>query len=64
MKLFVQEMLPQELDLVIEYFHEASPEHLEMLGVDPSRLPSASVLCISTYLRKKTGDLALAQHVS
>lgn len=40
-KLSVQEMLPQELDLVIDYFHEASSEHLEMLGVDPTRLPSA-----------------------
>ena len=36
-------MLPQELDLVIDYFHGASSEYLEMLGVDPTRLPSASV---------------------
>lgn len=43
MKLSIREMLPQELDLVIDYFHEASPEHLEMLGVDPTRLPSATV---------------------
>ncbi|OGT72324.1 MAG: GNAT family N-acetyltransferase [Gammaproteobacteria bacterium RIFCSPLOWO2_02_FULL_57_10] len=43
MNLSVQEMLPQELELVIDYFHDATPEHLEMLGVDPTRLPSASV---------------------
>lgn len=28
--------------MIIEYFHTATPEHLEMLGVDPSRLPQAS----------------------
>jgi RimJ/RimL family protein N-acetyltransferase len=27
-----------EVDLVIDYFHSASVEHLEMLGVDPTRL--------------------------
>src|SRR5690606_15685423 len=26
--------------LVIDYFHKASPEHLEMIGVDPTRLPA------------------------
>jgi RimJ/RimL family protein N-acetyltransferase len=29
-----------ETDLIIDYFHDSSPEHLDMLGVDPSRLPS------------------------
>jgi RimJ/RimL family protein N-acetyltransferase len=43
MNLSVQEMLPQELDLVINYFHQATPEYLEMLGVDPTRLPPASM---------------------
>jgi RimJ/RimL family protein N-acetyltransferase len=28
-----------ESELIIGYFHDASPEHLEMLGVDPTRLP-------------------------
>lgn len=32
----------QETALIIEYFHAATPEHLEMLGVDPTRLPPAS----------------------
>jgi RimJ/RimL family protein N-acetyltransferase len=28
-----------ETAIVIDYFHDATPEHLEMLGVDPTRLP-------------------------
>jgi RimJ/RimL family protein N-acetyltransferase len=28
-----------ETDLIIDYFHSASPEFLNTLGVDPSRLP-------------------------
>jgi RimJ/RimL family protein N-acetyltransferase len=39
MRLAVREMALAETDLVIDYFHRATPEHLEMLGVDPSRLP-------------------------
>jgi RimJ/RimL family protein N-acetyltransferase len=35
-------MTLQETALIIEYFHDATPEHLEMLGVDPTRLPPAS----------------------
>jgi RimJ/RimL family protein N-acetyltransferase len=31
-----------EVDLVIDYFHQATPEHLEVLGVDPTRLPEPS----------------------
>jgi hypothetical protein len=31
------------VDIVIDYFHGASPEHLELLGVDPTRLPPVSV---------------------
>jgi RimJ/RimL family protein N-acetyltransferase len=34
-------MTLQETALIIAYFHEATPEHLEMLGVDPTRLPPA-----------------------
>jgi len=43
MEISVREMKFDETDLVIEYFHGAPPEHLEMLGVDPSRLPARSV---------------------
>lgn len=43
MELSVREMTPQEAHLVIDYFHNSTPEHLEMLGVDPSRLPERNV---------------------
>ena len=43
MGFIVQEMTLQEVDIVIDYFHGASPEHLELLGVDPTRLPPVSV---------------------
>jgi RimJ/RimL family protein N-acetyltransferase len=36
----VREMEPSEADLAIDYFLNATPEHLEMMGVDPTRLPS------------------------
>jgi len=39
----VREMAADEADVVIDYFHSATPEHLEMLGVDPTRIPSKSV---------------------
>jgi len=35
-------MTLEETALIIKYFHSATPEHLEMLGVDPTRLPPAS----------------------
>ena len=28
--------------MVVDYFHHSMPEHLEMLGVDPTRLPQRS----------------------
>jgi RimJ/RimL family protein N-acetyltransferase len=31
-------MEPVEARLVIDYFHSSTPEHLELLGVDPTRL--------------------------
>ncbi len=40
MGILVREMTLVEMGLVIDYFHQATPEHLEMLGVDPTRLPS------------------------
>ena len=42
MAITVRPMTLQETALIIEYFHTATPEHLEMLGVDPTRLPPAS----------------------
>jgi RimJ/RimL family protein N-acetyltransferase len=38
MRISVREMAPEEADLVIDYFHRSPPEHLELLGVDPTRL--------------------------
>jgi ribosomal protein S18 acetylase RimI-like enzyme len=39
MTLTVREMTGTEVGLIIEYFQNATPEHLETLGVDPTRLP-------------------------
>lgn len=41
--LLVRQMAPSEVDLIIDYFHNSTPEHLETMGVDPSRLPRPSV---------------------
>jgi len=38
--LSVREMTVVEFDLIIEYFLGSTPEHLEILGVDPTRLPA------------------------
>ena len=43
MDLVVREMMPEEVDLVVDYFGQSTPEHLEMLGVDPTRLPQPDV---------------------
>lgn len=40
MQLDVREMRLDETGLIIDYFHSSTPEHLEMLGVDPTRLPA------------------------
>lgn len=42
MTVTVRPMTLQETAMIIEYFHAATPEHLDMLGVDPTRLPPAS----------------------
>src|SRR3954454_4472359 len=39
MELDVRAMRLEETSLVIDYFHSSTPEHLELLGVDPTRLP-------------------------
>jgi RimJ/RimL family protein N-acetyltransferase len=38
----VRAMAISETSVIIDYFQQATPEHLEMLGVDPTRLPSRS----------------------
>ena len=38
--LVVREMVLDEVNLIIGYFHGSAPEHLELLGVDPTRLPT------------------------
>jgi RimJ/RimL family protein N-acetyltransferase len=40
MTLTVREMTGSEVDVILEYFLKSTPEHLELLGVDPSRLPN------------------------
>jgi RimJ/RimL family protein N-acetyltransferase len=40
MTLTVREMTGSEIDLIIDYFYNSTPEHLETLGIDPSRLPN------------------------
>lgn len=40
MSLTIREMALDETGLIIEYFHGSTPEHLETLGVDPTRLPT------------------------
>jgi hypothetical protein len=39
MTLAVREMMGSEFDVIIDYYMRATPEYLEILGVDPSRLP-------------------------
>jgi RimJ/RimL family protein N-acetyltransferase len=42
MTLTVREMAAAETDIIVDYFLNATPEHLEMLGVDPTRFPPAA----------------------
>ena len=37
--LSIREMQPEEMRTVADYFHRATPEYLELLGVDPTRVP-------------------------
>ena len=39
MSLTVRELEITEFDLVLDYFHDATPEFLESMGVDPTRIP-------------------------
>ena len=40
MDIHVRQMRLEETKVLINYFHDASAEHLEKLGVDPTRLPA------------------------
>lgn len=40
MSLVIREMGLEEVGLIIDYFHGSTPEHLDLLGVDPTRLPA------------------------
>ena len=40
MTVTVREMTEAEFEIVIDYFFKATPEFLETLGVDPTRLPA------------------------
>jgi RimJ/RimL family protein N-acetyltransferase len=40
MTLTVREMTFAETGIIIDYLHGSTPEYLEMLGVDPTRLPT------------------------
>ena len=42
MTLAVREMAAAETGLIVDYFLNSTPEHLEMLGVDPTRFPPAA----------------------
>jgi len=43
MHLSVRPMRPDEVGFAVDYFHNATAEHLELMGVDPSRLPAADL---------------------
>ncbi len=36
MTLTVREMMSSEVNIIIQYFQDSTPEHLETLGVDPT----------------------------
>ena len=65
MGIVVREMALTETDLVIDYFHGATTEHLEMLGVDPTRLPTKTAWrerferAFSLPLEKRRGFLVI-----
>jgi RimJ/RimL family protein N-acetyltransferase len=41
MALIVRAMAAEETEIIIDYFQQATPEFLETLGVDPTRIPPA-----------------------
>lgn len=44
MEIAVREMAPAEADLVVDYFHQSTPEQLEMLGVAFNVGPNRTLL--------------------
>ncbi len=40
MSLVIREMGIDEVHVIIDYFHGSTVDHLEMLGVDPTQLPT------------------------
>jgi hypothetical protein len=48
-RLTVRQMVPAEARLIVDYFHSSTPEHLELLGVDPTRLPEPD-RSLATYV--------------
>jgi RimJ/RimL family protein N-acetyltransferase len=57
MGLTVRQMEAAEAGLIIDYFHSSTPEHLELLGVDPTRLPEPG-RWLATYLEDARKPLA------
>jgi hypothetical protein len=51
----VRPMTREETELIIEYFHSATLEHLETLGVDPTRLPPPAIWR-EMYARRHAAD--------
>jgi RimJ/RimL family protein N-acetyltransferase len=43
MSLTVREIEIAEFDIVLDYFHDATPEFLETMGIDPTRIPDRNV---------------------
>lgn len=57
MDITVRQMEPAEARLIIDYFHSATPEHLELMGVDPTRLPEPD-RWLATYAEDARRPLA------
>ncbi|WP_245283596.1 hypothetical protein [Bradyrhizobium sp. URHD0069] len=56
MTLTVREMTGSEVDIIIDYFQKSTPEHLEILGVDPTRLPNPGKLAGAPSPRMRTAN--------
>ena len=50
MSLTVRERAVAETDLIVDYFLNSTPEHLEILGVDPTRFPPAASGGVATKI--------------
>jgi RimJ/RimL family protein N-acetyltransferase len=54
MAVTVRLMTASETDLIIDYFWRSTPEHLESMGVDPTRLPG-----IESWRRRYDSEFSL-----